>query len=241
MKRFTPLLAAFALTLALLAPAASAQSARRTLGRVLPEVKFDGVALEECIDFLRDVSGANIHVNWRALEASGITQDTPVTLRLRSVSIAKVLSLLLNEAGGGDTLAYDMDENVISITTKEQANQRLITRIYPVDDLLMEIPDFTDAPEFSLESSNDRGGGSGGGGGGGGQGIFGNQNDQDDEEEETKTKEERADDLVNLIKDVIEPDIWRDNGGIATIRYFQGNLIVMAPRSVHEQIGGYWD
>src|SRR6266568_2628916 len=58
--------------------AANAQT-RAQLDRVLPAVNFTNVTLKDAIDFLRDVSGSNIHVNWKAIEAAGITQDTPIT------------------------------------------------------------------------------------------------------------------------------------------------------------------
>jgi hypothetical protein len=47
-----------------------------------------------------------------------------------------------------------------------------------------------------------------------------------------------ADSLVKLIMDTIRPEIWKENGGNSTIRFFQGNLIVTAPLSVQEAIGG---
>src|SRR5258706_7520989 len=140
------------------------------LGRTLPEVKFQGSSLKDCVDFLRDVSGANIHVNWRALEAAGINADTPVNLRLREVSLRKILTTLLNESGQGGTLTFYTSEGVIEITTAELADKEMITRVYPIDDLIMEVPDFTDAPNFSLQQSSGSGGGSGGGRGGGGGG-----------------------------------------------------------------------
>jgi hypothetical protein len=85
------------------------------------------------------------------------------------------------------------------------------------------------------------GGGMFGGGGGGGGGLFGGGTgtgtDRRDREQ-GRTRAERAQDLVDLIMDVIEPDIWRENGGPASIRYFNGSLIVTAPRHIHEMIGG---
>src|SRR6202011_5337523 len=110
---------------------------------------------------------ANISVNWKALEASGVTRDTPVNLHLRSITLRKALSLLLSEAGGGDGLSFDVDQGVIEITTRELADQKMVTRVYPVEDLIMIIPDFTDAPQFSLDASQNQSGGGGGGGGGG--------------------------------------------------------------------------
>src|SRR5947209_2315500 len=83
-------------------PASAATSpTRRQLASVLPEVKFDGVALAESLDFLRDVSGANITVNWKALEEAGVTRDTPINIRLRHVSLKKAMEMVLSEAGGG--------------------------------------------------------------------------------------------------------------------------------------------
>src|SRR5262245_52699377 len=79
---------------------------RIALNRNLPTLNFSGVALGDAIDFLRDVSNANIHVDWRALEAAGVGKDTVVNMRLRSVSMRKALTLLLNEAGGGSLLTF---------------------------------------------------------------------------------------------------------------------------------------
>ena len=53
-----------------------------------------------------------------------------------------------------------------------------------------------------------------------------------------KTRDERGDELVTLITETVRPEIWAVNGGTATIRYFRGSLVVTAPRSVHEALGG---
>ena len=42
-----------------------AVSAKHSLDMVLPATNLDNVSISDAIDFLRDVSGANIHVNWR--------------------------------------------------------------------------------------------------------------------------------------------------------------------------------
>ncbi|HZK81658.1 MAG TPA: hypothetical protein VFC46_11335, partial [Humisphaera sp.] len=60
-------------------------------------------------------------------------------------------------------------------------------------------------------------------------------------EKPTPTREDRAKSVVDLIMAVIQPEIWQENGGKAAIRYWNGNLIVTAPRSVQEAIGGAWD
>jgi bla regulator protein BlaR1 len=48
------------------------RATRAQLDRNLPECNFDGVALTDVLDFLHDVSGANIFINWKALADAGV-------------------------------------------------------------------------------------------------------------------------------------------------------------------------
>src|SRR5438067_1902102 len=124
MKRLALCVVAAALTAVIVqTPSATAQPGT---GAVLPESKFTGVGLGDAIDFIRDVSGANIVVNWKALADANVTPDTPVNLRLHNVTVRKVLTALLNQAGGGDTLTFEVDEGVVEITTRALADQKMI-------------------------------------------------------------------------------------------------------------------
>ncbi len=122
--------------------------------------------------------------------------------------------------------------------TKRQANMRPVLRVYDVSDMVMRIPNFTNAPRLDLNEalSNTNSGGSGGtGGGGGSSGLF---TDEDETEEDVPTKQENGEDLADLIRNTIEPEIWQANGGAyASVRYYDGRLIVNAPMYVHQQIG----
>jgi hypothetical protein len=231
---------------------------RTSLNRVMPAIDFRGIPLKDAIDFLRDVSAANIHVNWRALEAAGIAQDTTINVKLRQVSLRKVLTLVLSEAAAGNTaLTFYVDDGVVEITTKEIADGVMYTKVYDVQDLLFEPPVFDQPPDFNLANESNAGtgrrGGGGGGGGrsggggrgmsgggggyGGGGGLFGGGGGGGGTAQ-PKDKDEKAKELIELIESVVTPDVWVTNGGKASIRYFNGNLIITAPRSVHEQIGG---
>lgn len=247
-------LLAIPFTVPRVSPAAStsASRARRSvLDQVIPDVKFTNVALKDALEFLRDVTGANIHVNWKAIEAAGVSQDINVNMRLREVQFRKALGMLLNEAGAGTALTYYFDQNVLEVTTRELADKEMFTRVYSVEDLVLDVPDFTDAPDLSLVATSTGGSGGGGGGGGGskggggggggGGGIFGNSNTTTPTDDKHKSKIERGEDLVTLVRETVYPDVWRENGGTASIRYFNGKLIVTAPRSVQEAIGGAVD
>jgi hypothetical protein len=210
---------------------AAEASARRALDRSLPELKFDNITLGDAMDFLRDVSGVNIHVNWRVLEQSGIGRDSTINLRLRGVPLRKVLRLLLSEAASGNNLlTFYVDENVIEVTTREIADQQMFTRVYPVDDLIVEIPDFNNPPNFNIQATPT-------GRGGGGSGTpFSGQNGQNQNMQTTRAQ--RAQELIDTIQSTVQPEIWNVNGGQAAIRFWNGSLIVTAPRSVHEALGG---
>ena len=114
------------------------EAARAALARVLPEVTFDGVGLSDVLDFLRDVTGANLFVNWRALEEAGIDRNAPVTARLRQVPFAKVLDVILKSAAGDADaqLGFAVDQGVITISTKAELALDVVSRQYDVDVLL---------------------------------------------------------------------------------------------------------
>jgi hypothetical protein len=168
------------------------------------------------------------------METIGVGKDTTINVRLRSVTLRKVLRTILTEAGTGNLLTYYIDENVIEITTRELADRQLFTKVYPVEDLIMDLPDFDQAPTFQLNQGSTGGRGSGGSG----QSIFSNTNQNTNS---TNTRGNRAQELIDTIQAIVQPDIWNTSGGPAAIRFWNGSLIVTAPRSVHEALGGYFD
>lgn len=74
-------------------PAPSDAEVRAIVTKTLPEVRFDAVAFSDVMDFLRDITGASIFVNWRALEAARINKNTPITVRLRNVRFSTSLAI----------------------------------------------------------------------------------------------------------------------------------------------------
>jgi hypothetical protein len=217
------------------APAAATPAAPSPANRAAPTANFTGVALGDAIDYIRDVTQANLHVNWRALEEVGVGKDTVVNLRLRNVPLKTVLRLMLNEAGGGTGLTYYVADGVIEVTTQELADKELITKVYPIDDLIMDFPDPV-PPEFNIQSTAQTSGG-GGGGGSSGQGLIQSGSTGNDNQARNNAQE-RAQDLIKIIQDSIQPNVWKENGGMASIHFFKGSLIVTAPRSVHQALAG---
>jgi type II secretory pathway component GspD/PulD (secretin) len=191
----------------------------------LSSVEFASVPFRDVVDYIRDTTQLNIHVDWPALELAGVDPNQAVSLRLRNVQAGKVLDLALRQVGGGQ-LTWVFDENILYITTREQADRKLVTRVYPVQDLLVEVPDFK-GPSLSLNNTTR----SGEGGGGASMIASGSSSSRDD-----STMQERGEELVEVIIALVRPEIWQQNGGSASIRYFNGNLVITAPLSVHRQI-----
>ena len=111
------------------------------------ELTLNAKPFGRVVDELRDRTGASIFVNWTALEGAGVGRDAAVTFQLPAdVKLSKVLSILLDAAGGGVArLGYKLDEGVITISTRDDLAKNVETRTYDVRDLLVRIPDFDPA------------------------------------------------------------------------------------------------
>lgn len=214
------------------------RAVQASLDRTLPEVHFDGAAFSDVIDFLRDVSGANVYVNWKSLEGAGIDKNAPVTTNLRNVKFSTALKVILDSVGGATTkLGYTIEDGVITISTGDDLSKVTLTRVYDIRDLIINVPDFTDAPDFSLNSTSNNQNQNPQGGGGIGQGasvtqantLFDSSTSQSGGQREKPgpTRQELVDQITKLITDTVAPDSWRDSGGtVGALKELQGNLIV---------------
>ena len=65
----------------------------------------------------------------------GLGADTPITKNIKGIPLRSALRLLLKEHG----LTYVTQDDVLLITTPEDADNRLETKIYPVGDLVLPL------------------------------------------------------------------------------------------------------
>lgn len=112
----------------------ASQRISEALRKPLPEagLEFDGTPLEQIIENLREEYGVEILIDRPALEDLGIDETQPISVRLRNVSLQAALKLMLKEL----ELTYVVANEVLLITTQEEADTRLSVRVYPVRDLL---------------------------------------------------------------------------------------------------------
>jgi beta-lactamase regulating signal transducer with metallopeptidase domain/type II secretory pathway component GspD/PulD (secretin) len=191
------------------------------LTRLLPEIDFKGVGLGDTIDFLRDVSGANVFVNWKALEAAGIKRDAPVTARLKDVQFSKALQIILDSAAGaGNRLAFSADKSVITISTADDIAGNTTTRVYDIRDLLVNVPDYLPDPPQDIELQSDHP-------------TAATQPESHAAAKAQVERQKRIDEVIKLIQETVEPAAW---GKIAQVRELSGQLIVTASKRMHESL-----
>ncbi len=216
---------------------------RDTLQRMMRPVtiQFKEHRLEDVMKFLTDITQADIEVMWQDdFGSSGLEKDTPITLKQDKGTALDLLLKVLDKAQS-DTAASGNswqlnDSGTLQVGPKARLNKFKYVKLYSIADLLLEIPDYANAPEFDLQSVLQNQGGRGGGGGS--QSPFRDNNTTSTAP--TKTPAERGREIQEILISLVEPDQWLDNGGDgATVRYFQGNLLVNAPDYIHRQIDGY--
>lgn len=95
-------------------------------------INFTETPLQDVVDYLKSAHKIEIQLHTRALEDVAIGSDTPVTCHLKDVNLASALNLLLTDMD----LTYIIKNEVLLITTKDMAATELLTRTYPVGDLV---------------------------------------------------------------------------------------------------------
>lgn len=236
------------------AAASLARTIESRLGDRIDPVKIENAPAEAAFKWWARTAGIPMLIDWQALALDGVDQETRVNVDLRHAPAGVVLSILMRQvAPEGVPLMYETTPHYLEVMTRRQANQRTVVRVYDIGDLLAEIPQFTNAPRMDLGSalggSNNGGNNSSGNSnssdsnsGSRGRTNFGTQNLFEQQtttsETATRTRAERGEELADLIRDTIEPDVWIERGGqYSSIRVFGSRLIINAPPYVHRQIG----
>ena len=204
--------------------------------RLAREVSVD-ITDEPLVDVLAEWSRTNdiqLVVDWRGLRDVGVERADTLTLQLRSVSAGHTLELILQavqpEPVGDEAIFAQAFDRYVEVLPKRTANRRPEVYVYDIRALILpEHDNFGAAPRFDLESAlSDSTGQSGDGS------IF---QDDDPDEHKRLTPRQRAERIMDALQEHIEPAIWEANGGdVATMRYFDGQLIIRAPGYVQAQV-----
>jgi len=200
------------------------------------EADFQGQAARDVFEYIAEVTGADLIVVYESdVDPEGVDPEAAIDFRARNQPALTVLDRLVRSLNAqlAPTSQYDWqmtEDGAYQIGPKDALDRDTRTVIYDVGELLFEVPNFDNAPDFDLQSNS-------GGSGGGGTSPFQGSSGQD---EDRLTARERLDNLIQVITTVVEPDSWVQAGGTsATITAYQSTLIVSAPDYVHRALGGY--
>ncbi len=208
------------------------RNTRHLLDEHIVDASFTGDSLEAALNYVRDTTGVNMVVLWGAIETAGVRRDRAITQPLKRVSAAQLLKIVLENVSsdleGESRLGYAVENGIVKVATRKELKNNTVENIYDIHDLLVQIPQFTDAPNFSLTSALSS---SGGGGGGGGASIFGDTAAAPDAIDDNKVVE----DLINRIKDHVGTrSEWDDN--LSVISSYRSQLMVKTTPENHRAL-----
>lgn len=193
------------------------------------EVNFDEVALEDVVSYIRETTGVNIHVQWKALALSGVDKQTPITLKIKNVSNARILDLICEQLNANKdqltSIYYYIDREVLTITTGNILDIETEIRVIDVSDLLTIVPNFKGPRiEMNTESNQDNKQNSG---------LFDDKSGKNNGDDKNRTEEgikEMREKVKNTLKNIfiesIDPSMWKENGGKGSIRFFGNKMII---------------
>ncbi|MCH7792026.1 MAG: hypothetical protein IID31_07085 [Planctomycetes bacterium] len=195
--------------------------------------------VEDVLRFIQESTGTKFEIMWiDQRHAEGLDPEQTITVSVTNVTALTLLERVLDEVQSdfdGNTWQFNK-YGAMQVGPKSRLGRYRRIQLYDIYDLIMDQPDYEYVPEIDLQQAMQQS--SGRGGGGSSQSPF-NQ-DQDDDDEDKRTLEERADEILDIITELVEFEQWIDNGGEnASIRQWNGTLIVNAPDFVHRQINGY--
>jgi len=204
------------------------QAVHKKLAETVDELVLDKVPAADAFAYFRGQFGLNVFVEWRALEAADIQEDTPTTVSLKKVTVARALRAVLENLGGQVSwLDFAVDEGVIVISTWDALGKRTLTRTYPVADLLcrtrLAFPQCGGVPWHRT--------------------IFLPPDKADEEPEEdperdqpVRVRVDPVEDLFGLLRLTVDPNSWWPTGEIGTFCVVGTNLVVTQTPANHEAI-----
>lgn len=144
-------------------------------------LNFKNTSLRDIVEFLGDTTHINMALDERALQDANVDASKTMSIQAENIRVESALRRICRNLN----LEYEIKDEALVLTSKEEAAQSFCTRIYPVGDLCTSADDLrqlqeairstvvpeTWNPAESPETSRPEGGIGGGGRGGGASGT----------------------------------------------------------------------
>jgi RNA polymerase sigma factor (sigma-70 family) len=188
------------------------------------DINFKGIPVKDALDYLTENAPLNVIVDHEALKQANL--DQPVRLRLKRVTYRTALKHVLRQGG----LGYILEDDILTITTAEQARAKMVRKVYPAADLA----DLEDQIVVNPGGAAAVPAGGMPGMGIGGMGIGGMGGGMAGQILEPAPGRR----LMLLIRETVEPTSWTEQGGAGTIAYLAktGCLVVSQCSEIQDEI-----
>jgi len=198
--------------------------------KVMKTVDFTDIPLKDVLKFFQTVLNANFHVNWKALEQAGVSPDTPITLKLKRISVGRAMDIAFDEVNATreklDRIYWIVHRGVVLVSTGSDFNRTMLTRVIDAGTSLMVVPD-SKGPRIDIQAAAEN---NPGGTGGGGESV----NLFDDSDTNTSSRQDKSYDeqkkkqrenVIESIKSIIGKDMWKPEGK-GSIRVIGNKLVI---------------
>lgn len=189
----------------------------KTLARPM-DLDFDAKPLKEVVEIIQEMAMVPVIIKNKKLEEAATNVETPVTFQVKGISLRSALRLMLGQLG----LVYVIEDEVVQITTPEDAGSRLYIRVYDCRELL-DLPDAKSGPlKETLNASPSVGEPSGA--------------PLPSAVPNARRKPVLPNDLVGVVQGTVDPDSWEEVGGPGSAREYKGMLVVAQTSETHGKL-----
>jgi bla regulator protein BlaR1 len=187
---------------------AADDTAKAILRRQLPEITIDAWDLPQAIKQLSQIAGQTIVIEQPALAATAAEKNrrqAMIHFQLQNDTVENALWRILRAADpAGQRLDFAVVHGTITVSTESALKRATAqTHVYDISDLLVDVPDFQNAPTLA--------------------GMSTTQPSPADEWNKPMTLPEKIQAIIKLVQETVDPNSWKE---YATIREHAKQLIV---------------
>ncbi len=198
------------------------------LKHTLPPVMFHHKTLSDMLNTFSDLTNTNVAAGWAAMAQAGIKANRRVTLALPRQGYKLDLVAVLKKYAPHIHMVISADQNVIFVNTQAADNHHLIMRTYWLEDLIANLPRYVNPKSFEKRKAQTRKSR---------QSAAGTNDARKHSSRQNKHRDIESN-IVQLITNHVEPKIWLNHGGKASISQVGNKVIVIAPASVQALLQG---
>jgi hypothetical protein len=211
----------------------------RALAAEIPTVDIEDMKFVDAIATFRELVAVPIHVNWNALKAAGVVQDSRINIHLKKIAASKVLELILSDATTATVdVDYIVDGGILRISTTEDLNRVVVTRIYYIGDMLQrrgQYPYWAGPRPATTIHPRSRGYTGGYGGAATDDASTGGGLFEEESGPDGLTQAQLVENVKSMVTEMVDPDSWSDSTRVG-IRSFGPRLLVTQTLSGHRRI-----